>query len=57
MVYFLFHRQGRKEISALRPQISDVSGFWQNMKFYLGVLEQRPRFGRWDYTEKAEYLA
>ena len=57
LFYFLFHRQGRKEISALRPQISDVSGFWQNMKYYLGFAEQRPRFGRWDYTEKAEYLA
>lgn len=57
LVYFLFHRQGRKEISALRPQISDLTGFWQNMKYYLGLTKQRPRFDRWDYTEKAEYLA
>jgi len=57
LIYFIWHRQGRKEISALRPQISDLSGFWQNMKYYLGFTEQRPGFGRWDYTEKAEYLA
>ena len=55
--YFLFHRKGRKEIMLLRPQVSDLTGFWQNMKFYLGLSQQRPKFGRWDYTEKAEYLA
>lgn len=57
LVYFIVHRQGRKELAALRPQISDLSGFWQNMKYYLGLSDQRPGFGRWDYTEKAEYLA
>jgi cytochrome b subunit of formate dehydrogenase len=55
--YFIFHRKGRREIVSLRPQIADLTDFWQNMKYYLGFSVQRPVFGRWDYTEKAEYLA
>ena len=27
------------------------------MKFYLGKTNNLPKFDRWDYTEKAEYLA
>ncbi len=48
---------GRKEIIDLLPKVNDVTGFWANMKYYLGLSRQKPRFGRWDYTEKAEYLA
>ena len=57
LAYFIISRKGRKEIAALMPQIDDVTGFWANMKFYLGKSGVRPKFGRWDYTEKAEYLA
>ena len=39
------------------PRASDISGFWHNMKFHLGKVEKSPKFDRWDYTEKAEYLA
>jgi len=55
--YFIFHKKGRKEIYLLRPQISDLTGFWSNMKYHLGFSKEKPKFGRWDYTEKAEYLA
>jgi formate dehydrogenase gamma subunit len=55
--YFLFHKKGRREIAQLIPKVSDVTGFWQNMKFHLFKSDQHPKFGRWDYTEKAEYLA
>ncbi len=57
MAYFIFNRHGRKDIAALMPRMDDVTGFWQNIRFYLGKDKRRPRFGRWDYTEKAEYLA
>lgn len=57
MGYFIFHKRGRNEIVGLMPKVSDVTGFWQNMRFYLYKTKQRPKFDRWDYTEKAEYLA
>ncbi len=55
--YLVFSRKGQKDILELLPKISDITGFWQNMKFYLGKTKEHPKFGRWDYTEKAEYLA
>jgi formate dehydrogenase gamma subunit len=57
LFYFLLNRRGRKEMIDLMPKIADVTGFWQNMKYYLGRSGEHPKFGRWDYTEKAEYLA
>ncbi|MBU1627335.1 cytochrome c3 family protein [bacterium] len=56
-IYLLFHKQGRKDLIALMPDISDFKAFWQSVKFHLGVCEERPKFGRWSYVEKAEYLA
>jgi formate dehydrogenase gamma subunit len=55
--YFIVSRKGRKEITELLPKVNDVTGFWANMKYYLGFSQEKPKFGRWDYTEKAEYLA
>jgi formate dehydrogenase gamma subunit len=57
LFYFIASRKGRKEIGLLLPKISDIQGFIQNMRFYLGKTKEHPKFGRWDYTEKAEYLA
>ncbi len=57
LVYFILARRGRKEIIALMPRVDDVTGFWANMRYYLGLSGVKPKFGRWDYTEKAEYLA
>ena len=57
LFYFIVSRKGRKEIGLLLPKVSDISGFIQNIKFYLGKTTVHPKFGRWDYTEKAEYLA
>jgi formate dehydrogenase gamma subunit len=55
--YFILHKKGRKDISQLMPNISDITGFWKNMKYHLGFSTEKPKYGRWDYTEKAEYLA
>jgi cytochrome b subunit of formate dehydrogenase len=57
IIYFIFHRRGKKEIMLLLPKISDITRFWANMKYYLGKSRVKPKFGRWDYTEKTEYLA
>ncbi len=57
VVYFTFFKNGRSEIIALVPRWSDVTGFWRNMRYYLHLSGERPKSGRFDYTEKAEYLA
>jgi formate dehydrogenase gamma subunit len=55
--YYIFHRRGRKEVISLIPKISDITGFIGNMKYHLGLSNEKPNFARFDYTEKAEYLA
>ena len=35
----------------------DVRDFFHNMAFHLRLRTDRPLFPRFDYTEKAEYLA
>ncbi len=55
--YLLFSSKGRREIKALLPHWDDLTGFIHNMGFYLRLTPNRPQFGRFDYTEKFEYLA
>jgi len=47
MGYFIFHRKGRKEISELMPVVSDITGFWKNMKYHLDLSEEKPDFVLW----------
>ncbi|MBN2708460.1 MAG: cytochrome b/b6 domain-containing protein [Calditrichaceae bacterium] len=55
--YFIFTKKGRKEFLALIPNLEDFIHLWQNFKYFLGISRERPKFGRFDYGEKAEYLA
>jgi cytochrome b subunit of formate dehydrogenase len=55
--YFLFNKNGRRDLFGMLPKFSDITGFWKNIRFHLFKSNERPKFGRWDYTEKAEYLA
>jgi cytochrome b subunit of formate dehydrogenase len=55
--YLLFTKTGRKEFKALIPTATDVTDFFKSMKYYLRISKEKPKSGRFDYTEKAEYLA
>ncbi|MDM7917260.1 MAG: cytochrome c3 family protein [Candidatus Eisenbacteria bacterium] len=55
--FFLFTRRGRQEVVAILPKLRDVRDFKQNLAFHLHKTKERPLFARYDYTEKAEYLA
>ena len=55
--YFLLNKSGKKDMFGMFPKISDITGFWQNIRFHLGKTVDKPKFGHWDYTEKIEYLA
>jgi len=55
--YFIFARGGRKEVLALIPKWSDVTAFIKTMGYYLSLCKELPPAGRYDYTEKVEYLA
>ncbi|MBI5266539.1 MAG: hypothetical protein HY851_04820 [candidate division Zixibacteria bacterium] len=55
--FLLFTKRGKIELKALMPARKDLSDVFGNINYYLGRSEQRPKFDRYDYTEKAEYWA
>lgn len=57
VIFLLLTRRGREELKAITPRKSDLTEAAHNIKFYLGKSKTRPRFDRYDYTEKAEYWA
>jgi cytochrome b subunit of formate dehydrogenase/nitrate/TMAO reductase-like tetraheme cytochrome c subunit len=57
-LWFLFlTARGREQRRELRPGVHDLRDLWHNLMFYLGRSQERPRFGRFSYMEKAEYWA
>lgn len=57
LIYFIFTKKGRNDFKTLIPNGEDLWHFFQNMGYYLGLRKSKPKYGRYDYTEKAEYLA
>ncbi len=55
--YVLFNRRGRTEIKAMLPEWRDVTDAAGYMAFHLRRRDRLPKFGRYDYTQKAEYWA
>lgn len=56
-IWLIFTPRGRGEMKALFPWWSDLKDFYQNMAFHLGLSVVSPKFNRYSYIEKAEYLA
>jgi len=55
--YIFLTRRGRKEFSAMYPKWGDVRELFQNLRFYTWRSDRKARFGRYDYSQKAEYWA
>jgi cytochrome b subunit of formate dehydrogenase len=57
MFYLASLREGRRLIRDLAPMPKDVFDAWGTMLYYLGLRSEKPKFGRFNYAEKAEYWA
>ncbi len=55
--YLLVTNRGRDVLVSLFPGISDISGVFGNLAYYLGLRSEKPEFDQYDYAEKAEYWA
>ena len=55
--YVAFTRDGRRLVRDLLPTPKDALDAWGTMLFYLGLRNEKPKFGRFSYAEKAEYWA
>ncbi len=61
LVYHLVHlaisRRDRRVIVGLLPRLQDVRDFVGIIRYNLGLNDQRPQFGTFNYVEKSEYWA
>jgi len=57
LLYVTMVKRGRALLGAFIPSKKDFFDFVKNLKFILGVSNQRPEFSHFNYMEKAEYLA
>ena len=57
VVYLFWFKRGREELVALLPGKNDITELTQNLKYHTGHSDTPPAFGRYDYTQKAEYWA
>ena len=55
--YAVFTARGRDQLSRMMPRWQDVLDVVAMLKYYAGISGPRPKFGRYSYVEKAEYLA
>lgn len=55
--YLAMAREGRRLIYEIAPRPKDAFDAWATMCYYLGFSKEKPRFGRFNYAEKAEYWA
>ncbi|MEP0772977.1 MAG: cytochrome c3 family protein [Acidobacteriota bacterium] len=55
--YVLATKRGRIEFKALFPNRKDISDLIENIRYHTFRSEKKARFGRYDYSQKAEYWA
>jgi len=57
LFWIIFTKAGRRELFELLPKPKDFKDFYINIRYYLGLSKERPKFGRYSYIEKFDYWA
>ena len=55
--YLFFTARGKEQLKALMVKQRDFSDFLFTMAYYFGIRKEKPKYGRFNYIEKAEYWA
>jgi cytochrome b subunit of formate dehydrogenase len=55
--YALFTARGRGQVWRMLPRWKDAEDIVGTIRYYLGLADHKPKFDRFSYVEKAEYLA
>jgi cytochrome b subunit of formate dehydrogenase len=56
-LYTILHPEGRRDFLLLLPRLQDVKDVIQNLKYFFGMTDEKPKFGRFSYVEKFDYWA
>ena len=57
LFYVLLTARGREQFVRMMPRWQDTKDMVMMIRYYAGISEKKPKFGRFSYVEKAEYLA
>src|SRR5659263_408433 len=57
LFYAVFTARGRGQIVRMLPCWKDAEDVAGTIRYYLGLADHKPKFDRFSYVEKAEYLA
>lgn len=60
IIFFIYlgaKRRGRRFFVEVLPKFSDLSEFWQTIKYYIGKQEKPVKYGIFNYAEKFEFWA
>ncbi len=57
LFYIIFIPEGRRNFKLMLPTLKDAQDAVTNIKYYLGITKEKPRFGRYSYMEKFDYWA
>jgi len=57
LYYAVFTDRGRGHLWRMLPRWKDVQDIVGTMQYYLGAADHKPKYDRFSYVEKAEYLA
>ena len=55
--YAVFTSRGRGHLWRMTPRWKDVEDITGTLRYHLGLADDKPKFDRFSYVEKAEYLA
>lgn len=55
--YLAFTKRGREQLVSLLPSFQDMKDVIGMFMYLVGLSAERPRYGRYNYAEKAEYWA
>lgn len=57
IIYLLFFKEGRRNFIELFPRLSDMLNLIKMIKYFIGLSDEKPKFGRFSYIEKFDYWA
>ena len=57
LFYAAFTARGRGQVLRMLPRWKDVGDITGTLRYYFGLADHKPKFDRFSYVEKAEYLA
>ncbi|PJB83962.1 MAG: hypothetical protein CO090_00340 [Acidobacteria bacterium CG_4_9_14_3_um_filter_49_7] len=57
LFFIIFTKEGRENFKQMIPMPKDGADILMNIRYFLGLSKEKPKFGRYSYVEKFDYWA